>query len=510
MIQSSDNINRKVSFIFIAFAVILILSFISLEKLFLGNQAKKVSLDNAVKKTKERELFFKNFLDSTTTTLTTIRESGAFNDFLSGKRSDTDDLFMILAKNNSSLMQLRYIDKNGLEKLRIDRKSEGSKPFITAKKDLQDKSYRDYFIDSKNKPLEKVFFSAIDMNIEHNKVEVPYKLTLRAILPVSKDGKFEGILIINYFMDSFLHSFVNAPLYDTILADEQGNTLIHYDSSKSWGAYQKNRYKIDKDFPEFSKEILSDKLLIKDNFVSRRLNLPIDKGLVLIVQLKHEYLQDTLKQHFHLYLIVVILVILLVTAASILLSLSVGKLYNELNKKLESSQKKFFTLFKESLDPIVIVDLPTQKFIEFNQKTLDFYGYTKKEFADLHSSDLDVIYDIDGIRKSQENILEKGWDKFATKHKTKDGTIKDVIVNVVTIVLEGKTYLYVTFHDITQEKEYEENLQRLINQQEALMQIKTTGFVHLKDRHFMWTNDRFEEMLGYDKGELQGSPDIHG
>ncbi|MDD2358373.1 MAG: PAS domain S-box protein [Thiovulaceae bacterium] len=504
MIQSNKNIDKKVSFIFMAFAVILIFSFISLEKLFLGNQAKAVSLDNAVKKTKEREEFFKNFLDRANTTLITVRESATFNDFLNGKRSDTDDLFMILAKSNPSLMKLRYIDKNGLEKLRINRNKEGSKPFFIAQNNLQDKSNRDFFLDAKSKPLEKVFFSAIDMNIEHDQIEIPYKPTLRAVLPVSRNGKLDGILIINYFMEGFLERFVDAPLYDMILADAKGNTLIHYDHSKNWGLYQKNRYKIDKDFPKNFEMILSNQLLIKDNFVSRRLNLPIENGLILIVQLKQQYLQDTARQQLYLYILIIVLVMLLAILASILLSLNIGKLYNELNKKLESSQKKFFTLFKESLDPIVIVDLPTQKFVEFNQKALDFYGYTKEEFFNLRIIDLEAIYDEEGIKKHQEKLLKKGWDKFVTKHKAKDGTLKDIIVNVVIISLDGKIYLYGTFHDITQEKEYEENLQRLINQQEALMQIKTTGFVHLKERQFVWTNDRFEEILGYDKGELQG------
>ena len=503
MIQSNNTIDRKVSFIFMGFAIVLILSFISLEKLFLGNQAKAVSLDNAVKKTKEREDVFKNFLNNAATTLTTARESEAFNDFLDEKRSDTDDLFMILAKSNPSLMKLRYIDKNGLEKLRINRNKEGSKPFFIVKKDMQDKSNRDFFLDAKSKPLEKVFFSTIDMNVEHDQVEIPYKPTLRAVLPVNKNGKFDGILIINYFMEGFLERFVNAPLYDMILTDVHGNALIHYDSSKNWSAYQKSGYKIDKEFPKVSDEILSHKLVIKENFVSRRLNLPIDEGLVLIVQLKQQYLEDTARQQFYLYVLVVLSVMVLAILASILLSLNVGKLYNVLSKKLKSSQKKFFTLFKESLDPIVIVDPSTQKFIEFNQMALELYGYTKEEFAELRVSDLDVMFDMEEIKKHQESLLKKGWDRFVTKHKTKEGDVKDVVVNVVTINLDGATYLYGTFHDITKEKEYEENLQRLINQQEALMKIRTTGFVHLKERHFLWTNEKFEEMLGYEKGELQ-------
>ena len=503
MQKSSQKATRKVAYILIIFATLLILSFISLENIFLGNQANKVSLQNAVSKTKERELFIKNFLNQAKDILSAVRESGTFNDFLNAKQSKIDDLFMMLAKSNPSVMQFRFIDKHGLEKIKIDRIKQGSEPFVVSQIDLQNKSDRDYFIEAKKSPFEKVFFTAIDLNIEHNQLEKPYKPIIRAVIPISKNGKFYGILIVNYFMEDFLHRLLDAPLYDMILADQQGNTLIHYESSKNWGAYQQNRYKIDKDFPKEYKEILSNNLVEKENFVSRRLDLPIKNGLIMIVQLKKSYLENSLQAKSHLYLIVILLVFFLATVASIFLSSTIAKMYHELNKKLDNSQKKFFTLFQESLDPIVIVELPTQKFVEFNQKALDFYRYTKEEFSNLCVHDLDIVYSEERTKEFQESIIQKGWEKFITQHRTKDGVIKDVLINVVLIYLENKTYLYATIHDITAEKEHEESLKKLISEQEALMQIKTTGFVHLKDRHFIWMNEKFEEMLGYAKGELK-------
>ncbi|WP_345992690.1 diguanylate cyclase [Sulfurimonas sp. HSL-1716] len=508
MIQSANKVNKKVSLIFIIFAIALIFSFISLENLFLGNQANKISLENAVKKTKERELFFKNFLDHASNTLHTVRKSRAFNEFLTQQNGeaieDMKDMFKIIAKDDLSLMQLRYIDKEGYERIRIDREKENSEPFFIHQADLQNKSNRYYFFDSKNKPLEKVWFSALDLNIEHKKVEIPYKPTLRAVLPIEKNGHFDGILIINYFMKGFLQRFLNAPLYDMILINDQGYPLSHYDNSKSWGFYRHPKYNIKSDFANSADKILSGSITIHENFISKRLDLPIKDGLILIMQLKHKYQQDTSEQRSTLYLFIVLIVFFLAAITSVFLSSSVGKLYNELNKKLEKSQLKFFTLFKESLDAIVLIDPATQKFIEFNQKTLDMYGYTKEEFKNITVRDLEVNDTDDEIKKRQERIFEKGWNTFVTKHRTKNGLEKDVNVNAVTIMLDGMTYLYGTFHDITKEKKYERSLKKLLNQQEALMQIKTTGFVHLKNRRFLWTNEIFDEMFGYAKGELQG------
>jgi PAS domain S-box-containing protein len=55
--------------------------------------------------------------------------------------------------------------------------------------------------------------------------------------------------------------------------------------------------------------------------------------------------------------------------------------------------------------------------------------------------------------------------------------------------------------DITEQKLLE---MKLSNEQEALLQVKTTGFIHLHRTHLMWTNAAFEEMFGYEQGELQG------
>lgn len=414
------------------------------------------------------------------------------------------DFFMFMAKSNRDFMQLRYIDKNGFEKVRLQRSKEGEKPIFIPQDRLQDKSKRYYFSNSKNKPLEKVWFSKIDLNEENGKVELPYRPTLRAILPLAKDGNFDGILIVNFFMDTFLKRLVNAPLYDMILADNKGFVIKHYDDSKNWGFYKKPQYTLQQDLPDFAEDIIAHTVLSNDTLVSRHLDLlPIDGGLILVMQLKQQYLETTIQKKYDLYIMISIMVFVLAFLLSIALSKSTGKLYGDLNKKLQKSRVKFFTLFKESLDPIVLVDIESQKFIEFNQKALDMYGYTKEEFKQVHVEDLEAQFNKEEIQEHQDRLKQRGWDKFVTKHKAKDGTLRDVSVSAVSIVIDDKLYLYGTLHDITKEKEYERNLQELLNRQEALMQIRTTGFVHIKDRRFVWTNEAFEKILGYDKGELQ-------
>ncbi len=173
---------------------------------------------------------------------------------------------------------------------------------------------------------------------------------------------------------------------------------------------------------------------------------------------------------------------------------------------LHKTQLKFQTFFEESLDGIVLMNPKTQTFIEFNHKAYEMYGYTKEEFAHLSVKAFDAMHDEAQIIATQQAILKNGFDRFTTKHRMKNGSLKDIVVTVKVFVLDDEPIIHATFHDITEQKNKEIHLETLLTEQEALYKVQTTGFVHLKDRHFKWTNETFERMLGYEKGELQGKP----
>jgi len=128
----------------------------------------------------------------------------------------------------------------------------------------------------------------------------------------------------------------------------------------------------------------------------------------------------------------------------------------KINDAIQKAEIKFFTLFQKSLDGIVLVDM-NRRFIEFNQRAHALYGYTQEEFAKLTISDLEAFETKEEILARQQNILTNGWDHFFTKHRKKDGSLLDISVNVIKIVLDDQPLLYATFHDLTKEKELERN-----------------------------------------------------
>lgn len=217
------------------------------------------------------------------------------------------------AKANPDFFQIRYIDQKGKERVRIDRKSSKETPFIVSREKLQDKSNRYYFKDSLSKTLEEVWFSALDLNIENGKIQTPYIPTIRAVLPIKKEGSFGGILIINYFMKNFIDDFTDAPLYDMIIYNNKGHTLYHYDDkednhAKSWGNSLSHKYSIQEEFPREYNAISSQTSYQSNTFVTKKLDLPILEGINLLLKLKKSYFLKQQKSTQKQYLVVSIVV----------------------------------------------------------------------------------------------------------------------------------------------------------------------------------------------------------
>lgn len=102
---------------------------------------------------------------------------------------------MMLA--NRSYDQIRWIDENGMEKMRIN--YNGGNPLMVPDENLQYKGDRYYFYESVNLPQSAIYLSPFDLNIDHDKVEVPYKPVLRIATPlIDSHGDRKGIFIINY------------------------------------------------------------------------------------------------------------------------------------------------------------------------------------------------------------------------------------------------------------------------------------------------------------------------
>ena len=122
--------------------------------------------------------------------------------------------------------QIRYIDKNGDERIRINLAN--GKSYAVDEDGLQNKADRYYFTETINLPEGDIYVSPVDLNIENGALEVPYKPMLRLSTPIySPEGEFAGIIIINYLAGSSLETFRS-------IAEESYGTLVLLNGEGGW------------------------------------------------------------------------------------------------------------------------------------------------------------------------------------------------------------------------------------------------------------------------------------
>jgi signal transduction histidine kinase len=400
--RSSKQYNKGITLlgaILITFSLILSISIIVVKTLFFGQSAQKVALENALQKTQERESVIKEFLNASTHELLAIRDSSFFRQYLTHKNNteSISEFFLRLSQSHPYFFQIRYIDKQGDEKIRIDRKAYNAPPFIVPNQALQNKAQRYYFADSKQKPREQVWFSAIDLNIERGAIEKPFNPTLRAVLPIQIDNEFGGILIINYFMDHFIKKLTYAPLYDMILFNDKGETLIHYKGIEtSWGNTCDHHYTIARDFPHTYQKILTTPILKTDDFVSRKLEVPIYGGITILLTLKEAYLIKEQQRSRHEYILISIIIFLF----SLLLTFFIIKIFSttllnldqvqRLNNNLNSLQMRNDIALRASEIGIWEWDHQTNTLLWDNQM-YRMYGVTKESAPSAYTLWKDAI-----------------------------------------------------------------------------------------------------------------------
>ncbi|MGD1822256.1 MAG: EAL domain-containing protein [Pleomorphochaeta sp.] len=189
--------------------------------------------------------------------LLVVKKAQEFNDFLDNPNVENiekaNQLFYRIALNKNEFDQIRYIDKNGYEALRVNNTVSGVD--IVDSQSLQYKGDRYYFQEAKKLEKDNIYFSKLDLNIENNKVVEPYLPIIRVVSPIyNENNEFNGILIINYKAQVILDlcdEQINKLSHDFVsmsLVNEEGYYLYNKDIEKSFSfMFDDKDYNLNKD-----------------------------------------------------------------------------------------------------------------------------------------------------------------------------------------------------------------------------------------------------------------------
>jgi len=148
------------------------------------------------------------------------------------------DVFAEVSKRKRTYQQLRYLDEHGYERVRVNFDPITQKINIVSSAELQDKSQRDYFIEAAKLKSDQIYISQVDLNRDHDQIQVPHTPVLRYAVPLfNQAGKFKGLVISNVYASHILNLLVETPndRVEVYLANQNGYYLHHPNPEVEFG-----------------------------------------------------------------------------------------------------------------------------------------------------------------------------------------------------------------------------------------------------------------------------------
>ena len=198
-------------------------------------------------------------------------------------------------------------------------------------------------------------------------------------------------------------------------------------------------------------------------------------------------------------------------------------------QSLDERNTIFATIVDQAIDAIMLMDVETGRFVEFNNAACHSLGYTPEEFAKLTVDDVGGAKTLDRINQNFDKRLAPGGMIFEHVQTDKQGNPRPVMISSRGLILRGKRYVASIWRDISTLKgqqleleNYRERLQQMVQERTeqlaaateslqalnaelaALFESAPVGIALIRDRVFLRCNPHLQTMLGYEPGELIG------
>lgn len=441
--RKREGNKNKITLFFFIFAMGCVLTFILLDILFYSYTIKSKLMGDALQIVKQKELQFSSSVETTKNILLSLKDSNHFKTYIEKpikKKDSINDIFLMLVKHDKNIMQLRYLNSEGIEEIRVDRPNINKGAHIVENKNLQNKASRYYFTHSIKKDS-KVWYSNLDLNMEKGKVEIPYKPTLRAMLPIKKDNTFHGVLIINYYMSDVLNSLINISTHNAYVVNDEGNSLVHYNKSKDWSNYKKSSFNVEDDFSLQLNRLSNNFLLQELDILVKELPVNLPQKLFIVLKINDNNLEEVYKDRFLHYIFLTLIILSLSVLMSFIFSKYLKKVFlilkdsktlNKLLKRkvkkqtheLENSQKKLSDIITNINDFIWEID-NQGRYTYLSPQVKTILGYEIEELLGKTPFDLMTEDEATKISKFLDRVIENSEPiiQMTNKNIHKDGTL---------------------------------------------------------------------------------------
>lgn len=439
---------------------------------------------------KNTSVLIDNYLTEIVENIKVVRDADEVSAYISNPskvtKDNMTDLFVRIMENKQYYDQLRFIDVDGLEKVRIDKDENIS---VVEESSLQSKSDRYYFQEAIQRDYDDIYISPLDLNVENGEIEVPILPMIRIATSIfNEDGSIAGIIIINYKADIFINLIQNHEehqrfsSYEFYVLNSEGQYIIHPDHDLNYSfAYEEiDELKFEQEHLTLWNRMVADNF--KGNYIQKNtvvtyydlLDASKNKGLVNEEKWVMVHFMDSsnllsfstvFNELFLTYNGIIAFMILNVVYVIAII------LHQLRNKNLELDITKMIT--STTNDAIVITDAKT-KIVFVNKEYEIATGYQKEEVIGSKPNRFksgkhgDTFY-----KKMWMEINEKGIWEGTLWDKKKDGLLFPKKLKIIAVIdkKSKKAHHYIgIFSDLSSNKRKSDTYQAL-NFSEGKMMI---------------------------------------
>ncbi|MDX2254968.1 MAG: PAS domain S-box protein [Pseudanabaenaceae cyanobacterium bins.39] len=142
--------------------------------------------------------------------------------------------------------------------------------------------------------------------------------------------------------------------------------------------------------------------------------------------------------------------------------------------QLRQSELKFATIFRDSPQPAIIIDLATGYWLDINESFTRLMGYQREQVIGKTCLEIDIWQDRQSLDSFVETMRTQGYlFDFEAVWRTLLGKQKTILASARRINLDGQDCIIFVFYDISDRKQIEVELARAKDAAEAATRAKS-------------------------------------
>ena len=171
---------------------------------------------------------------------------------------------------------------------------------------------------------------------------------------------------------------------------------------------------------------------------------------------------------------------------------------------LRESEVRYNTLFDENSVPMLLINPAEGNIVDANSQACTFYGWSKTQLKSMNIGDINTL---DHVLLQPKFELAKMSERrqINTQHRQANGTVCDVEVFSGPVIIDGKTFVLTSIHDITKRKEAELALHASEERYSVLFDLNVVPMllVDVTDGKIVDANQQSSTFYGWDIATLR-------